>query len=541
MKIFNKIMYIFILAILFIACQEEEPNLEVLEIPTGLSIIATPTEDGSGLVSFNATATNTINYKFVYDDGTDADIDADGQLIKRFTKTGLNTYIVTVVAYGAGGISSSKTIEVTVRSDFSDPEAIEFLTGGTTKTWYLAASEPGHLGVGPAREGIDGDWWYPKWYAATAFEKCGTEDSDCLCDDELTFSVDASGQLTYELNNNGQTYFNGAHEAVAGGTEGFDFCYDFDTSGTKNVSIGPSDGTIPEAETRGTQLTFSDGGFMGYYVGSSSYEILELTNDRLYVRTYDALNADLAWYHIFSTSEASAEPEEFESIFDDLVWSDEFDVNGAPNAANWGYDLGAGGWGNNELQTYTNNAENVIVEDGVLKITAKANGAGGYTSARLKSENLYEFTYGRVEVRAKLPASQGTWPAIWMLGANFDTVGWPTCGELDIMEQTGQDKNKTSAAAHYPNNSGGNAPTTSIENTTSTTDFHNYTVEWTTSKLTVLVDDAVFFTQENSIDLPFNADFFMILNVAMGGTLGGTVDPAFVEDSMEIDYVRVYQ
>ncbi|WP_298487784.1 glycoside hydrolase family 16 protein [uncultured Maribacter sp.] len=541
MKTFNKIMYTFILAILCIACQEEEPNLDILEIPTGLSIVATPTEDGSGMVSFNATATNVINYKFVYDDGTDADIDSDGQLIKRFTKTGLNTYLVTVVAYGTGGISSSQTIEVTVRSDFSDPEAIEILTGGTTKTWYLAASEPGHLGVGPAREGIDGDWWYAKWYAAAAFEKCGTEDSDCLCDDELTFSVDAAGQLTYELDNNGQTYFNGAHEAVAGGSEGFDFCYDFDTSGTRNVSIGPSDGTVPEAETRGTQMTFSDGGFMGYYVGSSSYEILELTNDRLYVRTYDALNSDLAWYHIFSTTKATAEPEDFESIFDDLIWSDEFDVNGAPNAAKWGYDLGAGGWGNNELQTYTDNAENVIVEDGVLKIIAKADGSGGYTSARLKSENLYEFTYGRVEIRAKLPASQGTWPALWMLGANFDTVGWPACGELDIMEQTGGDKNRTSAAAHYPANSGGNAPTASIENTTSTSEFHNYTVEWTTKELTVLVDNEVFFTQNNSEDLPFNLDFFMILNVAMGGTLGGTVDPGFIEDSMEIDYVRVYQ
>lgn len=542
MKNNKNIMCMFLLVLMFIvSCQEEEPILEALVVPTNLTVVATATDDGSGMVSFNATASNVINYKFVYDDGTDAEIDADGQLIKRFTKTGLNTYLVTVVAYGTGGISSSQTIEVEVRSDFSDPEAIQILTGGTTKTWYLSASEPGHLGLGPAREGIDGDWWYPKWFVATAFEKCGSEESDCLCDDELTFSVDATGQLNYELDNKGQTFFNGSHEGVAGGSEGFDFCYDFDTSGTSTVSIGPSDGVVPEEETRGTQMTFSDGGFMGYYVGSSSYEILELTDDRLYVRTYDALNPDLAWYHIFSTSEATAEPEVFESVFTDLVWSDEFDVDGTPNTANWGYDFGGGGWGNNELQTYTNNAENVIVEDGVLKIIAKADGSGGYTSARLLSENLNEFTYGRVEVRAKLPVSQGTWPAIWMLGANFDTVGWPASGEIDIMEQTGWDKNKTSAAFHYPDNSGGNAPTNSIENTTSTTDFHNYSVEWTTSELSVLVDDVVFFTQENTSSLPFNHDFFMILNVAMGGTLGGDVDPAFTEDSMEIDYVRVYQ
>ncbi|RKR12385.1 glycosyl hydrolase family 16 [Maribacter vaceletii] len=541
MKTFIKIMYTFILAIILVACQEEEPNLDVLALPTGLTVMATPSEDGSGEVSFNATASNVINYKFVYDDGTDAEIDADGQLTKRFTKTGLNTYVVTIVAYGMGGVSSSQTIEVEVRSDFSDPEAIQILTGGTSKTWYLAASEPGHLGVGPSREGIDGDWWYAKWYSASPFEKCSSEESDCLCDDELTFSVDTEGQLTYVLDNKGQTYFNGAHEGVAGGSEGMDFCYDFDTSGIKNVSIGPSDGTVPEAETRGTQMTFSDGGFMGYYVGSSSYEILKLTDDSLHVRTYDALNPDLAWYHIFSTSIATEEPEVFESVFTTLVWSDEFDVDGAPNTANWGYDLGAGGWGNNEAQTYTNNAENVVVDGGMLKITAKADGVGGYTSARLKSENLYEFTYGRVEVRAKLPASQGTWPAIWMLGANFDSVGWPSCGEVDIMEQTGQDKTKTSAAVHFPDNSAGEAPTNSIENPTSTTEFHNYAIEWTVDELTILLDGEVFFKQANSDSVPFNLDFFMILNVAMGGTLGGDIDPAFIEDSMEIDYVRVYQ
>ena len=98
-----------------------------------------------------------------------------------------------------------------------------------------------------------------------------------------------------------------------------------------------------------------------------------------------------------------------------LVWEDNFDTNGAPNAANWTYDLGAGGWGNNESQTYTNSSDNVIVEDGFLKITAISTGGGNYTSSRIKSENLFEFTYGRVEVRAKLPEGGGTWPAIWML------------------------------------------------------------------------------------------------------------------------------
>jgi len=226
-----------------------------------------------------------------------------------------------------------------------------------------------------------------------------------------------------------------------------------------------------------------------------------------------------------------------------LVWSDEFDTNGAPNSSNWGYDLSDGPWpDNNELQSYTNNADNVIVENGVLKITAKSNGTG-YTSARLKSHNLQAFTYGKIEVRAKLPASQGTWPAIWMLGSNFSSVGWPHCGEMDIMEQTGWDKNSVLGTFHWQDSSS-NSYAHYGESTTassSTSEFHLYTLEWTPEVINVLYDDVTYVTLTNNSNLPFNADFFIILNVAMGGNLGGDVDPNFTQDSMEIDYVRVYQ
>lgn len=225
-----------------------------------------------------------------------------------------------------------------------------------------------------------------------------------------------------------------------------------------------------------------------------------------------------------------------------LVLSDEFEINGAPDPTNWTYDLGDGGWGNGEAQTYTNDAENVIVEDGYLKITAKSDGAGGYTSARVKSENLQEFTYGRVEVRAKLPSAGGTWPAIWALGANFDTVGWPSCGEIDIMEQTGADKNTVLSTLHFPGNSGGGGITNSTSVSTATTEFHNYTVQWTPDLIEFWVDDnPVHNSFVNSTGTPFNSDFFFIMNVAMGGTLGGTIDPEFTEDTMEVDYIRVYQ
>ena len=149
-----------------------------------------------------------------------------------------------------------------------------------------------------------------------------------------------------------------------------------------------------------------------------------------------------------------------------------------PNPLNWNYNIGAGGWGNNELQTYTKSQENVFVQDGLLKIKAKSDGAGGFTSARIKSENLFEFTYGTVEVRAKLPASKGTWPAIWMLGANFDSVGWPACGEIDIMEQKGWDKDKVLATCHWSNNGSyaGYGLETTVNN--SSNNFHVYKLEW---------------------------------------------------------------
>jgi beta-glucanase (GH16 family) len=249
-------------------------------------------------------------------------------------------------------------------------------------------------------------------------------------------------------------------------------------------------------------------------------------------------NGEFNWWFIIT----SEEPETgFESDYTDLVWEDNFDTNGAPNAANWTYDLGAGGWGNNESQTYTNSSDNVIVEDGFLKITAISTGGGNYTSSRIKSENLFEFTYGRVEVRAKLPEGGGTWPAIWMLGANYDTLEWPACGEIDIMEHVGNNQNQVHGTLHYPGNSGGNANGASTTVPTASTEFHNYTVDWSPTAIRILVDDTVYFTFPNTSTTPFNNDFFLILNVAMGGTFGGAIDPNFSQSTLEIDYVRVYQ
>jgi beta-glucanase (GH16 family) len=227
-----------------------------------------------------------------------------------------------------------------------------------------------------------------------------------------------------------------------------------------------------------------------------------------------------------------------------LFWSDEFNSDGAPDAAKWGYDLGNGsGWGNQELEYYTNRPENVIVQGGVLKIKAiKENYSGSaYTSARLLSKGLFSFKYGKVEIKAKLPAGVGSWPAIWMLGSDITTVGWPACGEIDIMEHRGSELNKIFGTLHYPGRSGGNANGGTRLISNATTEFHIYSLEWTALAITISVDNQIFHTVQNSSLIPFNHDFFLILNVAMGGTFAGPVDPAFTNASMEVDYIRVYK
>jgi len=557
------IIFVSILALGTIACQEEEPTLDTIIVPSNLAVSTTVSTDGSGIVAFTAAAENAITYTYKFSDG-ETIVAPDGKATKRFTVVGLNTYNYSVIAYGAGGVSSSALYTVEVESDFSDFQAVELLTGGdlsdegevvatASKTWYLAASEPAHLGVGATLAFLPDQFWFPGFFSTAPFERCGEDNSgNCLCDDELTFTLNGSGnQLTYQLNNNGSTFFNAGHQDIVGGPVGEDACFEFDTSGTSIVSLAPTsvDWSLvpdPAFSPRGTVMNFSNDAFMGYYVSSSSYEILEIRNDFMYVRTFDGNDPNLAWYHKFSTTPVSDQgadnDEELDSVFNTLVWGDEFDVDGAPNTANWGYDLGTGdnGWGNAESQSYTSDASNVIVEDGLLKITA-INDGGDYTSARIQSHTKQEFTYGRVEARAKLPTGGGTWPAIWMLGADFETNIWPAAGELDIMEHVGNQQDVIFASTHDPNNFAGNARTGSTTVAGVSEEFHIYEMEWTATEIIFAVDGQVYHTVSNNDSLPFNKDFFFILNVAMGGTFGGDIDANFMQSTMEVDYIRMYQ
>ena len=228
-----------------------------------------------------------------------------------------------------------------------------------------------------------------------------------------------------------------------------------------------------------------------------------------------------------------------------LVWSEEFNTDGAPDATKWGYDIGKGdnGWGNNELEYYTNRPENSIVQGGVLKVTAmKEDYSGsGYTSARLLSKDKFAFTYGKVEIRAKLPAGVGTWPATWMLGSDISAVGWPKCGEIDIMEHLGRTLNTIYGTLHYPGRSGGTADGTTTVIANATTEFHIYSMDWSAAAIKLYVDGVLYHTTINSASIPFNHDFFFIINLALGGNFGGPLDPAFTKATMEVDYIRVYK
>ncbi|WPR73012.1 family 16 glycosylhydrolase [Flavobacterium sp. NG2] len=532
--------------LLMVNCSKDDYSFGSLTAPSNLNIsyeiigktTTTPVGDGTGKVKFTVKADNAISYKLIFDDGTTENA-PNGVFEKRFTKVGVNTYRVTVVASGTAGITTNTTVDVEVLSTFSDDEAVTFLTGGNSKKWYFSASEVGHLGVGPNNSDATQNY-YGFWYQAAAFEKAGDAKSSCLYDNVLTFSL-VGGQLKYSLDNGGNAFFNAAFLSVGGGSGSEDLCLNYTATGTKSVSLSPSESVIlknPNAatQTRGTMINISDGGFMGYYIGQSSYEILSLTENRMVVRAIMGGNTGIAWYHTFTTTK----PSQSTTDYTNLVWSDEFNTDGAPDTAKWTYDLGAGGWGNSEVQTYTSATDNVVVSGGTLKITAKKVGSG-YTSARLKSEGKFKFTYGKIEVKAKLPAGGGTWPAIWMLGSDYATNTWPACGEIDIMEHKGNEPNVIHGTLHYPGRSGGNGNGSTKTITNASSEFHIYKAIWSPATVKIYVDDVLFHTVANDSSLPFNKDFFMILNVAMGGTFGGTIDSAFTQSAMEVDYVRVYQ
>jgi beta-glucanase (GH16 family) len=235
-----------------------------------------------------------------------------------------------------------------------------------------------------------------------------------------------------------------------------------------------------------------------------------------------------------------------------LLAADEFDgpAGSAPNPGIWRYDLGAGGWGNAELQTYTDSRRNAALDGaGNLVITAQREADGSYSSARLKTESTYSAQYGRIEARIRIPRGQGIWPAFWMLGADIAQVGWPACGEIDVMENVGYEPGIVHGTVHGPGYSGAQGISAAYQHPSGAAfadDFHVYGVDWRPGSITWTVDGLAYRTvtraDVGSDPWVFDKPFFVILNVAVGGTWPGSPDATTrFPQQMIVDWLRVYQ
>lgn len=325
-----------------------------------------------------------------------------------------------------------------------------------------------------------------------------------------------------------------------------------------NVTIAGADENNPNGDGSGVfscVATADNAVEYGFVVGNNGTETKNTTGQFTYTFTTSGLIQFPLFVYAYSSSGDRISKIQNLTINVDngsgsgnndvLVWFDEFDGNGSIDTFKWTHETGGGGWGNQEVQYYTNRIDNVYKENGILKIKAIKELYGGrdYTSGRIKTQDKFEFTYGKIEIRAKLPSSAGTWPALWMLGANFNSEGWPQCGEIDIMEQF-ENKNRVKSTLHWKTSDGQRAEYGQDTYNGTSSSFHVYTTNWTSTSIKSYIDGELYFemnTTGTEPYYPFNKDFFLIFNVAMGGTNGGEIDPNFTNDTMEVDYIRVYQ
>ncbi|MEI6062716.1 MAG: family 16 glycosylhydrolase, partial [Bacteroidota bacterium] len=326
---------------------------------------------------------------------------------------------------------------------------------------------------------------------------------------------------------------------------------------TVTVKWSTSDGSARAgddyvAET-GATLVFAPGETQKYIEVKLVNDLVFEFNDSLLVNVDEVTNASYGNRHAkililnddTYTPEVAADgpitPDTYPGM--QLVWSDEFNAS-TVNMENWSYEIGGGGWGNSELETYTSLGDNSFVADGKLNIVATKN-YSGYYSARMVTKGKKEFKYGRIDIRAKMPFGQGIWPALWMLGSNISSAGWPRCGEIDIMEYLGHDVTRVYGTAHYdegghksqggsyvlPNGQGYNSQ------------FHVFTILWQENSIIWYVDYQKYFevTPANIKFDAFNLAQFFIFNVAVGGVWPGNPDGTTVfPQKMQVDYVRVF-
>ena len=348
------------------------------------------------------------------------------------------------------------------------------------------------------------------------------------------------------------------------------------TNLTISISINGATDQNPNGDGSGRITITASANNAKYYIFRVGNEAAEQSTTGLYNYTVPLQGTNSYTVEVFAYSESgesistSSDFEVYreagilpEEGFTSLVFADEFDYDGSPDPAKWHHQtipIIGDSWANNEQQHYTARIDNSYVSSGTLKIKAirenytetTTGSTKLYTSARLNSK--FVFQYGRVEVRAKLPAEAGTWPAIWTLGANVDeignffgsqygSVGWPACGEIDIMEQRGDDKNRSIGYFHWGNTVNGQYQNagSDIAISNASTEYHIYALEWDSSSMKILLDEELVYELSNTSDKPFDNPHYLLLNIAMGGNLGGAIPGNFSESIMEIDYVRVYQ
>lgn len=480
-----------------------------------------PNGDGTGVVKFTANATNGVSYSFRF--GTGDEKTSSGSVEYTYDKQGTSTYNIKVLAYSSTNnfISLDKSLTIYVRPD-SDQTLLELLAGGSSKTWKINAAQDAHFSNGVA------DKKYSTYWEAYAFSKA----SSGFYDDEYIFNVNG----TYKHKTNKTIFGKAGHltndfgsTSQSANSSGEIENYPLDDYQT--TFVAKKDGDLNKLEINGK-------GFIGFYVGEHNYTIECHDSENIYLRSLD--DQDIAWY-VWLTSSTVSEKDPKDQ-FSNLIWSDEFDVDGALDTKKWVHEVGDS-WYNNEVQSYTSRLDNSKVEDGKLKIIAKKESYNGnnYTSARIISNTKKDFTYGRVDIKAKIPGRKGTWPALWLLGSNFKSVTWPACGEIDILEASQSNNFKVQSTVHHPDNYGEGDSHISDDYNDITEVFHIYSLVWTKQAMTFYVDDKPYHIVGNSCALPFNWNQFIILNVAMGGNMGGEIATDFVSDTMEIDYVRIYQ
>ncbi|PZX44311.1 hypothetical protein LX97_01322 [Nonlabens dokdonensis] len=316
MKYFYKLLMIFIVAFTIQSCQDDDTEFGAVIAPSNLVVTATvqgqsmtdPNGDGTGIVVFNATSDNALNYSYDFGDGRQGST-FDGTIEHRFVQLGTNTYSVTVTATGTGGAATTQTILLDVLSTFDDSEAKEFLTGGSSKTWYWSVAENGHWGVGPTNliGGQSPEAYYtPAFFPVPAFGRYCNDLTECFYEDEMVFTKDGN-DVIYELKNFGGTYFHNTYLSQFGGPSAIngnndDECLPFTAPAPGVITFTPTlDTDVPVEQSRKTTMLLANDSFISWYVGSSEYEIMEITANRMVLRTVQANDPALAWYHVLTT------------------------------------------------------------------------------------------------------------------------------------------------------------------------------------------------------------------------------------------------